>query len=266
MEKKFLGIVLKCIDYKERDKLVSIFSVVDGLILGKLKGVKGAGAKLKMLSSPFCFAEFMGIEKGGKLTITGGDIIDSFFDITNDIESFYVGCCVLDYIYSYLKSDESDEVLKQNFSNLVSTLKSLCYIDYVPKKVVLIKYFLNVLKLSGYALDFCACSNCKKVINEKNNESAFIDFFDGSVKCERCTGIKNIEVFSDVMVALKQIENMHEFKVEENVKSCKDCGDGKLNNFNNLNNQLLNDVLRFLGNYIFLQMNYKIKIEELLKM
>ena len=32
--------------------------------------------------------------------------------------------------------------------------------------------------------------------------------------------------------------------------------------FNKLNNQLLNDVLRFLGNYIFLQMNYKIKIEE----
>lgn len=266
MDKKFLGIVLKCIDYKEKDKLVSIFSVDDGLILGKLKSVKGAGAKLKMLSSPFCFAEFTGVETAGKLTITGGDIVDSFFDITKNIESYYVGCAILDYIYSYLKSDESGEVLKQNFSNLVGALKSLCYNENVPKKVILIKYFLNALKLCGYALDFCACSNCKKVINAENNESAFIDFFDGSVKCERCVGVKNLEVFSDVVVALKQIENMQELKADEKVESCVKCGNGELNNFNNLNNQLLNDVLRFLGNYIFLQMNYKIKIEELLKM
>ena len=104
------------------------------------------------------------------------------------------------------------------------------------------------------------------MINAENNESAFIDFFDGSVKCERCVGIKNIEVFSDVVVALKQIENMQELKADENFKSCGECVVRELNNFNNLNNQLLNDVLRFLGNYIFLQMNYKIKIEELLKM
>ena len=249
MEKKFLGVVLNNIDYKEKDKLVSIFSVVDGLVLGKLKSVKRAEAKLKMLSSPFCFAEFIGVENAGKLTITGGDIIDSFFDITKNIESYFVGCCILNYIYSYLKNDYSKENLKENFKLLVDSLKTLSYAKSKPK-AILIKYFLNHLKLSGYALDFFVCSNCKKGIT--NEESAFIDFIDGGIKCENCTGAKNIEIFSNALNALKQIEEEKDFyKVFESEK--------------NLNNSALNDALRFLGNYIFLQMNYKIKIEELLK-
>lgn len=244
MDKKFIGIVLKSIDYKEKDKLISIFSFDEGLVLGKLKSVKGASAKLKMLSSPFCFAEFTGVQKADKLTITGGDIIESFFDIANDIEAYYAGCCMLDFIYMYLHNDNSE--FKSIFKFTVECLKSLCYFGVAPK-VVLIRFLLTCLKLLGYALDFTKCVNCGKPIVG----CAYIDFIDGGVKCERCMGQKNMEVPVDVVELLVQMSKL--------------SSEGELQQVN-ASAYVQSECLKILGNYIYLQMSYKIKIDELLKL
>ena len=67
---KFKGIVLKSIDYKEKDKLLTIFSLELGKLTAVLKGVRQEKAKLKFAAMPFCFAEFVATNVNGYYTIT----------------------------------------------------------------------------------------------------------------------------------------------------------------------------------------------------
>lgn len=239
MEIKFVGIVLSNIDYREKDKLVNIFSVSDGLVLGKLKSVKGASSKLKVLASPFCLAEFTAVKAKDKMTITGGEVIDTFFDITSDIEKYFVGCCILDFERKLIANDNE---LEKHFKLLVSVLKSLSYSEE-NAKLVLIKYLLEVLAISGFALNFECCSACKN----KLNENAFIDIIDGSIKCGNCVGQKCITVSREEKVFLNQVINKN-----DSIKL-------------NYDKEKLNAILKLLGNYVYCQFDYILKLEEILK-
>ena len=59
MEKKVNGIVIRAVSYGESDKILTIYTLEEGLVSARIKGVKKAGAKLKACSEPFCFAEFV---------------------------------------------------------------------------------------------------------------------------------------------------------------------------------------------------------------
>ena len=53
MSNKIKGIVISSIDYKDKDKLITIFSLEKGLITAKLTGVKNPKAKMKPLKRFF---------------------------------------------------------------------------------------------------------------------------------------------------------------------------------------------------------------------
>ena len=62
-ELKLKAIVLSSIDYSEKDKIIKLFSLEEGIISAVLKGVRSQNAKLKFASQPFCFADFNLIKK-----------------------------------------------------------------------------------------------------------------------------------------------------------------------------------------------------------
>ncbi len=53
------GIVLRSLDYKDRQKIITLFSKEVGMISLILKGLTGRNTRLLALSSPFCQAEFI---------------------------------------------------------------------------------------------------------------------------------------------------------------------------------------------------------------
>ena len=79
MEIKTEGVVLQAIDYKDNDKLLTVFSPTLGKITAGIRGVKKPKAKLAFAAQPFCFAEYILAEKGGRYTVTGAYLHESFF-------------------------------------------------------------------------------------------------------------------------------------------------------------------------------------------
>jgi DNA repair protein RecO (recombination protein O) len=65
MEIKTEAIVLQSIDYKDNDKLLTLFSPSLGKLTAGIRGVKKPTAKLSFAAQPFCFAEYVLAEKGG---------------------------------------------------------------------------------------------------------------------------------------------------------------------------------------------------------
>lgn len=83
------AIVIRSIDYKESDRLLTLFSPEEGRVTAAMRGVKKSNAKLKFASQLYNYGEYEISSRGG--SVTGCRQIKSFFGIGESIEAFYAG-------------------------------------------------------------------------------------------------------------------------------------------------------------------------------
>ncbi len=179
MEVKTEGIVLQTVDYKENDKILTLFSPSLGRITVGAKGVKKATAKLSFAAQPFCFAEYILAEKGGRYTMTNAYLHESFFSLRYDILRFYAACAMAEVCLKVLYERENEEGL---FIALLEGLKSLALAEEDEAEAV-ISFLLVALRESGYPLDLGFLESCDGDIGEK----LWFDFADGKfASFERC--------------------------------------------------------------------------------
>nr|MBR6778495.1 DNA repair protein RecO [Clostridia bacterium] len=179
MEVKTDAIVLKAVDYKDNDKILTLFSPALGRITAGAKGVKKAKAKLSFAAQPFCFAEYVLAEKGGRYTVTGAYLHESFFSLRYDIVRFYAACALAEVCLTVLYENESHEGL---FIALIEGLKSLSLAEEDAAEAV-ITFMLVALRESGYPIDLSYAEECDGDIGDK----IWFDFSDGKFSTfDRC--------------------------------------------------------------------------------
>lgn len=179
MEVKTDAIVLKTVDYKDNDKILTLFSPALGRITAGAKGVKKPKAKLSFAAQPFCFAEYILAEKGGRYTITGAYLHESFFSLRYDIVRFYAACALAEVCLTVLYENESHEGL---FIALIEGLKALSLAQEDAAEAV-IAFMLVALRESGYPIDLSYAEESGGDIGEK----LWFDFSDGKfASFERC--------------------------------------------------------------------------------
>ncbi len=198
MTEKIKAIVIKANDRKEKDKNILLFSLEQGKLWATLKGVKSPSAKLKGAQNPFVFGEFL-LEDGkaGKI-VTGYEAIETFHEISEDIDKYFEGAAVLQVI-SLLEIAENNAQL---FALTLKTLKSICF-SKTRSIYALNKFLLEVFALSGAPIYTDKCSCCGSVANEKY----FLDYKDGELVCASCKSFGCEELSKTTYMALKILSN-----------------------------------------------------------
>lgn len=181
---KQTALVLGSVDYKEKDKLVTLFTLENGIIVCTLKSVKSEKAKLKFAKEPFCFGEFL-ITLPSKV-ITSVDVRDSFYEITKDLDKLYCACAILDTVKTVLPQGEKNPAL---FVETLKAIGSICY-DDVNDKYVLVKYLLDIFDAVGYKLALSKCSVCGQNFVQKR----YINLDFGEVVCSGCKTANCVEI------------------------------------------------------------------------
>ncbi len=171
MEIKTDAIVLQSIDYKDNDKLLTLFSPTLGKITVGIRGVKKPKAKLAFSAQPFCFAEYVLAEKGGRYTVTGAYLHESFFSLRYDIVRFYAACAATEVCLTILMENEQYEGL---FIGLIECLKGLSLAEEDSAES-LIGFMLIALRESGYPLDLSFLEEVDGDLGDK----LWFDFSDG---------------------------------------------------------------------------------------
>ncbi len=185
-EIKVKAIVLKSLDYKEKDKLLNLFSLENGKITAALKGVKSPKAKLKFAGEPLNLVEYTLVNRNGKLTVTGATLISSFFSIATNYSSFTCACVMQEILNKILNEGEDNSEIFV----LILKIFKLMQEEQEKSLLILLKFYLELLKILGFAIKFDSCLNCGKTfLND-----AYFSFDNGSFVCEKC---KN---FYDVLV------------------------------------------------------------------
>ena len=194
---KVKALVLSSCDYKEKDKLVTLFTLENGVMTCILKSVKSVTAKFKYAKEPFCFGEFL-ISMPSKV-ITGVEIESTFFEITKNIDKFYIACAILETLKSVLVAGEKNPPL------FVESLKAIGAIAYnnINDKYVLIKFLLSIFDGMGYKLGYDACSVC----GQKFSGKRYINLDFGEVVCTGCKTANCLEISPRTTTTFKILSN-----------------------------------------------------------
>ena len=238
-EIKTTGIVLGSKDYKEKDKLVTIFSLEYGKILASLKGCKMPTSKLKFAYQPFCFAEFFLHKKGDCFTIINCNLLESFYDLTINPNDYIYASLMLE-IVGYYSSMEQEDYSKL-FIDLLDSLKQICY-DNSRADIVSAKFCLNMLSLIGYRLSFDICNRCK----EKFISNVYLDIETGEFVCENCKSYGNLQISKMAYSYLKLLVN---------------TGISRLNTLK-LKEEVLKEIILLLCNNLQNKLGYEIKTKK----
>ncbi|MBR2498371.1 MAG: DNA repair protein RecO [Clostridia bacterium] len=232
MEEKLSGIVLGGVNFGENDRILNIFTLEQGVVSAKIKGVKKAGAKLKFASEPFCFAEFIFMKKGTMRTVKNASLLDSFYPVRENIVKYFCAGTVVEFLKRFYKEEMISE---QTFFLSVDALKQIAYSE--QPKSALVKFLVDALFVAGYGLRTHDCALCEEEISER----PFFDYRTGSFYCLECApdGAREISVHTlsalikssvsellddDVGTdrALKLLEFYIQNRSEENLKSLKE--------------------------------------------
>ncbi len=218
---KVKAIVIGATDYKEKGKRITLFSLEKGKIHATLKSVKSSKAKLKFAKELFCFGDFF-IEIPSMI-VTNVDIENNMFELTKDIDKYYIACAILEIVNTVLHENE------QNTPLFLETLRALGVIAYedVNDKYVLIKYLLSVFAFMGYSL---ALSNCC-ICGEKFSGKRYLNLDFGEVVCLACKSANCIEISARAGTALKLL-NETEYNKLFTLKLAKGSEDEALNILN----------------------------------
>lgn len=217
-ELKIKAIVLSNSDYREKDKIVNLFSLELGLVSIIIKNCRISSYKLNFAYSPFSFAEFELLKKGETLTLKNATIIESFYNLCEDYNKYIISNVILEILLKSNKCYEANHIL---FLNTLKILNNLAY-ENINNKLLLLKFLLGTLKVNGFKLNFKYCNSC----NNSYVNKIFLNLTTGEFECGSCNSNYSVIVENEVFNLLKkisysEIENLK--FLEENEKIVNDA-------------------------------------------
>lgn len=176
------GIVTRYSDYRDYDRILSIFTVEHGRIDAKARGCKRPTSALLAASQPFVYAEFELYQSGEKYTVNQAEVRESFFPIREDIERFSYGSAMLRLSQEAVQPEQPNDAL---FSLMYYALSYLAYGESDPQDLF-ICFLLRFLNIAGYCPSIVSCAGCGRDIRQ-DARIAFSARQGGAV-CAACGG------------------------------------------------------------------------------
>lgn len=152
-----LAVVLRTENYKDNDKMLTLFSMDYGKIDVLAKSCRKQGAKNSAFAEPFVCGNVQIYEKSGRCTLTQSEIKESYYELRQNIDSFAAASLLVSICDKCVMPDSPDRKL---FALLVNCLHALNGgADHIDVAVFFCIRMLNIL---GQGLDL-STENAEKI-------------------------------------------------------------------------------------------------------
>lgn len=192
-DERYHGICLKAIEYRDNDKLVTLYLEGKGKITATLRGCKSPKSKLRFAASPLCFAEYKLALSRGRYTVVGCERAELFDSLWKDIDKFYAAMSMLEVFSKFTYENEKNDIL---FLTLLKSLKQLK--DGGDAEKTLAYYLTDAVSKIGYGIGAERCIKC----GNASSGSKKFSLREGGIVCSDCGN--GIALSSDVAEVLRE--------------------------------------------------------------
>lgn len=175
--RKTLGVVIRTVDFKDSDRMITFLTKEYGLMSAKVRGAKKQTSKLFSASSLFCCGEYTFYEKNGFFGVKSCHIKYGFRYLQNDYDAFAAACFIVDAAGKVAQEDLEAPKL---FVLTVNALYALDRDSIDPGGAVC--YFIQrLLQIEGLypVLDHCV------ICGTQDDLTSFLPHHGGAV-CADC--------------------------------------------------------------------------------
>jgi DNA repair protein RecO (recombination protein O) len=165
-------------DLGEADRLLTLFTPLEGKVKAIAKGVRRPGSKKSGHLEPFTRTRLM-LARGRNLDIiTQAEAVDYFPNLQSDLERLGAAAYIIELIDRFTVEDGGTEPLYDLL------LAALVQLDAGAPLASLARYFeLRMLDLVGYRPQLFECVNCHQSIKP---EDQFFSASAGGILCPSC--------------------------------------------------------------------------------
>lgn len=211
------GIVLRTVDYRESDRILTVLTKERGLITVTARGCRKPSSKLAAFACQFCFGEMEVSERAGKLQLSSATVDQSFYPIRESYEQLYSASQIVKITERTAARELANDEL---FLLVFTTLSVIAYGENDPKDAELC-FLAKLLRISGYSPVLTSCVKCGRDLRARS-EIGFSCLLGGSV-CEHC-GTANMTVSALTMEALRRmllvdVNDMRRVRLPDAVRS-----------------------------------------------
>ena len=193
---KTQAIVLNKVDFKDNDRVLTLFSAQKGKITASCKGVKKQNSKLRPSSEVFAFGTYILAESKGRYTVTGYDSIDSFFELRDDFDRLTLGVLFLKICEKSISQGEGNYEL---FSLLINCLHKLREPSVAPGFVASV-FLFKYACVMGYQPEITNCAKCSN-----NSDLLFFSASAGGVLCKNCNETEHMAITGGCLKYIQKI-------------------------------------------------------------
>lgn len=191
------GIILREVEYKDHDKLLTVLTKELGKVTVRARGAKSSRSRFKAVCQLLTYSELVLTERDGRYTLFEGTVIEMFPELRNDIEKLSLAS----YFAQVTDTVAQEEDPAPELLSLL--LNALFLLGKGTKPAPLIKavFELRLACEAGFLPDLRGCAVCGKVICDRINIS------QGILQCSQCNGREGIrmEVSPGTLEAMRYI-------------------------------------------------------------
>ena len=180
------GIVLREIEYKDSDKLLTVLTQELGKRTFRARGVKSSRSRLKSACQLLAYSEFTVLETHDRYVITEAVTQEMFPELRQDIELLSLASYFVQLTDAVAQEgDEAAELL----SLLLNALDALAKLKR-PQTLVKAVFELRLACISGFLPDLRGCAVCGR------DDSDRFNITQGVLQCSNCqsAGLEGIRM------------------------------------------------------------------------
>lgn len=176
---KLNGIVTRYADYKDNDRILTLFTLEQGLVSCAARGCRRVKSPLMGASELFVAGEFVLFSAKDKLTLDSAEISERYYPLRENIERF----AAASYMLSIINAGAEETANRELYSLLRYALAYTAYSNACPADMAL-GFAIKALDLLGYRPAITGCALCSADIRAEKSP-AFSAKFGGAL-CAGC--------------------------------------------------------------------------------
>lgn len=182
------AIVVRRADYRENDRMITLFSPAMGRIDAMCRGCRRQKSPLMAASELFCSGEYVLYQAGDRCTVVSCAVTDTYYSLRADYERLSHGMYCLELCAAAIQPGQENERL---FLLLLKALAHLCYGDVQPRRVTAV-FLMGMTSLLGFRPQVGRCARCGTPVIQAaaQHEDTLIAAFGpeaGGVLCPGCS-------------------------------------------------------------------------------
>ncbi len=170
------GLVIRTVDIKETDRLITIFTEEKGALTALARGARSLKSRKMAATMQFCYSEFVLYEQGDKLWVKEAELIESFFDIRKTIEGLALANYIAEVLSDVTVEEAECDLLRLSLNSLYAIAKGKYNIGKIKAT-----FEIRCAAIIGFMPDVLSCVSCGG-----NEGDFFFDIMGGVIECRKC--------------------------------------------------------------------------------